>query len=44
MSKSYTGGCACGAIRYEIAAGGNIDIVAVAHAKRRPGYFTGRTK
>lgn len=31
-------------LRYEIAAGGDIDIVAVAHARRRPGYFTGRTK
>ena len=32
------------ALRYEIAAGGDIDVVAVAHAKRRPGYFIGRAK
>jgi plasmid stabilization system protein ParE len=32
------------ALRYDIAADGNIDIVAVAHAKRAPGYFRGRTK
>ena len=31
-------------LRYGIATDGNIDIVAVAHAKRRPGYFKGRTK
>jgi plasmid stabilization system protein ParE len=31
-------------LRYEIAANGNIDIVAVAHARRRPGYFRGRRK
>ena len=32
------------AVRYDVAADGNIDIVAVAHAKRAPGYFRGRTK
>ena len=32
------------ALRYEVAADGNIDIVAVAHAKREPGYFHGRTR
>ena len=31
------------ALRYEVAAAGNIDIVAVAHAKREPGYFRART-
>ena len=31
-------------LRYDIAADGNIDIVAVAHDRRRPGYFRGRTK
>ena len=31
-------------LRYEVAADGNIDIVAVAHAKREPGYFHGRTR
>jgi len=31
-------------LRYDIAADGNIDIVAVAHAKREPGYFRSRTK
>ena len=29
-------------LRYEITSDGNIDIVAVAHAKREPGYFHGR--
>jgi plasmid stabilization system protein ParE len=32
------------ALRYGVAADGNIDIVAVAHAKRAPGYFRGRTR
>ena len=32
------------ALRYDVAADGNIDIVAVAHAKREPGYFRGRTR
>jgi plasmid stabilization system protein ParE len=32
------------ALRYNVAADGNIDIVAVAHTKRAPGYFQGRTK
>jgi plasmid stabilization system protein ParE len=31
-------------LRYDIARDGNIDIVAVAHDKRAPGYFGGRTK
>lgn len=31
-------------LRYDIAAHGNIDVVAVAHDKREPGYFRGRTK
>jgi hypothetical protein len=31
-------------LRYDIARDGNIDIVAVAHDKRAPGYFRGRTK
>ena len=31
-------------LRYDIARDGNIDIVAVAHDKRAPGYFKGRTK
>ena len=32
------------ALRYDVATNGNIDIVAVAHDKREPGYFRGRTK
>lgn len=32
------------ALRYGVAADGNIDIVAVAHDRREPGYFRGRTK
>jgi hypothetical protein len=32
------------ALRYDIAADGNIDIVAVAHAKRAPGNFRGRNQ
>jgi plasmid stabilization system protein ParE len=31
------------ALRYGVAADGNIVIVAVAHAKREPGYFRGRS-
>ena len=31
-------------LRYEITVDGNIDIVAVAHGKREPGYFHERTK
>ncbi len=34
------------ALRYDVTADGNVDVdvVAVAHDKREPGYFRGRTK
>ena len=31
-------------LRYGVAADGSVEIVAVAHAKREPGYFRGRAK
>jgi plasmid stabilization system protein ParE len=29
-------------LRYDVTSDGNVDVVAVAHGKRRPGYFKGR--
>lgn len=31
-------------LRYDIATNGDVEIVAVAHERREPGYFRGRTK
>ena len=31
-------------LRYDVARDGNVDIVAVAHDRRAPGYFSRRTK